>query len=553
LSIAQTTESTAHLRCIACGATPASAAQDFRCTNCGDLLEFTFPEWSHDPQSLKSLWANRKTILKPLDQSGVWRFREMLPNIPEERAITLREGNTPLYDLPRCARFAGLDALQAKHQGMNPTASFKDTGMTVAASSANADGFRWVACASTGNTSASMAAYAARGNMRSLVLIPEGKISWGKLSQSLDYGALTCQLRTDFDGCVRILNELVRRKPVYLLNSVNPYRIEGQKTAAIELMEQLNWQPPDHIIVPGGNLGNSSAIGKALLEMHELKLIDRLPKLSIIQAEGANPFYRSVKEYNGNRLVPMTADTQATAIRIGNPASWKKALRVLREFVEGPGYGHVSARTKDLAFQLLSRLFAMCGDKSRVQNPRSKVRTQQASGSRKNPQRLSDPDRVVTRLDNFISAYGARGTLFELWNSNPAIFELLVLLFDRSEFLAELAIRTPDLVDELVTSGRLRQRKSVEETLRDLRHGLQDTDQHRWIRRYHQAELMRIGLRDILGLADFEQYLAELSALADASLQYAQTDSNTRRWPSLAWASWADEKSIMARIWTLFS
>ena len=214
---------------------------------------------------------------------------------------------------------------------MNPTASFKDTGMTFAASSAHQQEFRWVACASTGNTSASMAAYAARGNMHSLVLIPEGKISWGKLSQSLDYGALTCQLRTDFDGCVRILNELVRRKPVYLLNSVNPYRIEGQKTAAIELMEQLNWQPPDHIIVPGGNLGNSSAIGKALLEMHELKLIDRLPKLSIIQAEGANPFYRSVKEYNGNKLVPMTADTQATAIRIGNPASWKKALRVLRE------------------------------------------------------------------------------------------------------------------------------------------------------------------------------------------------------------------------------
>ena len=201
--------------------------------------------------------------------------------------------------------------------------------MTFAASSAHHAGFRWVACASTGNTSASMAAYAARGNMRSLVLIPEGKISWGKLSQSLDYGALTCQLRTDFDGCVSILNELVRQKPVYLLNSVNPYRIEGQKTAAIELMEQLAWQPPDHIIVPGGNLGNSSAIGKALLEMRELKLISRLPKLSIIQAQGANPFYRSVREFGGKKLEPMTADTQATAIRIGNPASWKKALRVL--------------------------------------------------------------------------------------------------------------------------------------------------------------------------------------------------------------------------------
>lgn len=321
--------STAQLRCISCGATCATAAQDFRCATCGDLLEFNFAKWPDDPPALKRLWNQRKTLFKPLDQSGVWRFRELLPPIPEEHAITLREGNTPLYEMPRCAKIAGVDALQAKHQGMNPTASFKDTGMTVAASAAHENGFRWVACASTGNTSASMAAYAARGNMFSLVLIPEGKISWGKLSQSLDYGALTCQLRTDFDGCVRILNELVRLKPVYLLNSVNPYRIEGQKTAAIELMEQLEWEPPDHIIVPGGNLGNSSAIGKALIEMHDLKLIDRLPKLSIIQAEGANPFYRTVTEFGGKKLESMTARTQATAIQIGNPASWKKALRVL--------------------------------------------------------------------------------------------------------------------------------------------------------------------------------------------------------------------------------
>jgi threonine synthase len=331
VSIAQNTETTAKLRCISCAANPDSAAQDFRCTACGDLLEFSFPGWSFDPAALKSLWRNRRTSREALDQSGVWRFREILPHIPnlEEHAITLREGNTPLYSLPRCARVAGVESLRAKHQGMNPTASFKDTGMTFAASAAHHAGLRWVACASTGNTSASMAAYAARGNMHSLVLIPEGKISWGKLSQSLDYGALTCQLRTDFDGCVSILNQLVRQKPVYLLNSVNPYRIEGQKTAAIELMEQLAWEPPDHIIVPGGNLGNSSAIGKALLEMQELKLISRLPKLSIIQAQGANPFYRSVREFGGKRLEPMTADTQATAIRIGNPASWKKALRVL--------------------------------------------------------------------------------------------------------------------------------------------------------------------------------------------------------------------------------
>jgi threonine synthase len=317
---------------------PDSAKQDFRCTACGDLLEFFSPGWmsgatagpSPDPAALKALWLSRRTSGEALDQSGVWRFRELLPRIPAEHAITLREGNTPLYDMPRCARAAGVEQLLAKHQGMNPTASFKDTGMTFAASSAHQGGFRWVACASTGNTSASMAAYAARGNMHCLVLIPDGKISWGKLSQSLDYGALTCQLRTDFDGCVRILNELVRQKPVYLLNSVNPYRIEGQKTAAIELMEQLAWEPPDHIIVPGGNLGNSSAIGKALLEMHEMTLISRLPKLSIIQAQGANPFYRSVREFGGKKIEAMTADTLATAIRIGNPASWKKALRVLQ-------------------------------------------------------------------------------------------------------------------------------------------------------------------------------------------------------------------------------
>jgi [glutamine synthetase] adenylyltransferase / [glutamine synthetase]-adenylyl-L-tyrosine phosphorylase len=207
----------------------------------------------------------------------------------------------------------------------------------------------------------------------------------------------------------------------------------------------------------------------------------------------------------------------------------QKAIRTLREFVEGPGFGHVSARTRELAFQLIGRLFALCphpertgatsGPSTLVPRPASQpAATSQLTTARPV---LSDPDRVVTRLDAFINAYGARATLFEMWTDNPGAFELLLLLFDRSEFLAELAIRTPDLVDELVTSGRLRQRKSSVETLRDLRHGLRDKDQHLWMRRYHQAELMRIGLRDILGLADFEQYLTELSALADACIQYA--------------------------------
>lgn len=320
------------MRCIACGTTSDTAGQTFRCADCGDLLEIAYPGLTTNGFSsaeLKTCWRERKLSSSATDQSGVWRFRDLLPKLRDPNSlVTLREGNTPLYELRTCARSAGVEALLAKHQGMNPTGSFKDTGMTVAASIAKQEGYRWVACASTGNTSASMAAYAARAGMRALVLIPEGKISWGKLSQSLDYGALTCQLRTDFDGCMRILNEVVQRMPVYLLNSVNPYRIEGQKTAAIELLEQLNWEVPDHIIVPGGNLGNSSAVGKALIELQQLGLISRLPKLSIIQAEGANPLFRMIRG-KARELVPVQAETLATAIRIGNPASWKKALRVL--------------------------------------------------------------------------------------------------------------------------------------------------------------------------------------------------------------------------------
>lgn len=330
-----TSRSVSELRCIGCGQT--ALPDRFRCENCRDLLEILYPGWDPDGPSglkantLKKIWLDRKQSLDPADQSGVWRFREILPEIAKEKIITVREGNTPVYELPHCAKSAGMTHLYAKHQGMNPTGSFKDTGMTVAASFARHAGYQWVACASTGNTSASMAAYAARGGLHSLVLIPDGKISWGKLSQSLDYGAITCQLKTDFDGCVRVLNEVVERMPVYLLNSVNPYRVEGQKTAAFELLEQFNWEPPDHIIVPGGNLANSSAIGKALREMKQIGLISRVPKVSVIQAEGANPLVRTIRENGGAKLIPVHADTMATAIRIGNPASWKKALRVIRE------------------------------------------------------------------------------------------------------------------------------------------------------------------------------------------------------------------------------
>jgi len=336
---------THQLRCIDCGARIAGSDVNsiFRCPICNGLYDVIYP-WSAtqgepsapvaenrpNASALRWLWQERRTSTLPVDQSGVWRFRDLLPIVDDASVVTLREGNTPLYDLPRAAKSIGLDWVLAKHQGMNPTGSFKDTGMTAALSVAQQRGFEWVACASTGNTSAAMAAYAARAGMRSIVFIPEGKIAWGKLSQSMDYGALTIQLKTDFDGCVRVLTELVTRFPIMLLNSVNPYRLEGQKTPAFELAEQLEWQVPEHIIVPGGNLANGSALAKGFSEMHHLGLIHRIPKISIIQAEGANPLYLTLAENGGEELIPVKANTRATAIRIGNPASWRKALRALR-------------------------------------------------------------------------------------------------------------------------------------------------------------------------------------------------------------------------------
>lgn len=331
------------LRCTGCATVigQQQLKENFRCPACGDLYEVEYPSWSEqagdrlakhpNASALRWLWKERRFSQCAADRSGVWRFRDLLPILKDERNIvTLREGNTPLYDLPRSAGMLGMERLYAKHQGMNPTGSFKDAGMTTALSVAHELGFKWVACASTGNTSAAMAAYAARAGMHSLVLIPEGKIAWGKLSQAMDYGALTLQLRTDFDGCVRVLTEVVKRAPVYLLNSVNPYRLEGQKTPAFEIAEELEWDVPDHVIVPGGNLANCAALGKGFLEMKHLGLTTRVPKISVIQAEGANPLYLSMKDSAGYCLEPVEANTRATAIRIGNPASWRKAVRVIR-------------------------------------------------------------------------------------------------------------------------------------------------------------------------------------------------------------------------------
>jgi len=329
------------LRCFGCGARVAGteAKPDFRCALCGDLFEVEYPGWGlrggndrPNAGALKWLWRERRSSSEALDHSGVWRFRELLPILDNfENAVTLFEGNTPLYHLPRTSKALGIDQLFAKHQGMNPTGSFKDTGMTAAMSVARERGFTWVACASTGNTSAAMAAYAARAGLRSLVVIPDGKIAWGKLAQAMDYGAVTCQIKADFDGCVRVLTQVVKEAHIYLLNSVNPYRLEGQKTPAFEIAEALDWNVPDHLIVPGGNLANSSALGKGFRELRELGLVARLPRISVVQAAGANPLVRSLTANRGATLEPVEAHTRATAIRIGNPASWRKAVRIIQD------------------------------------------------------------------------------------------------------------------------------------------------------------------------------------------------------------------------------
>jgi threonine synthase len=334
----------AFLKCINknCGRQFEINAKLYTCSACDDLLDVAY-DWDQlDPDVLKNIFITRRTSNSPIDRSGVWRFRELIPFLEKKsHVVTLLEGNTPLYDAPRSAEYAGLTSLSFKHQGLNPTGSFKDNGMTTGVSQARALGARAVACASTGNTSASMAAYAARAGMLAAVFIPSGQIAFGKLSQSLDYGAKNLQIDGDFDRVMDLVLELSRETDLYLLNSINPFRLEGQKTIAIELLEQRDWKVPDRVVVPGGNLGNSSAIGKGFYEAYKLGFSDRMPKMHIIQAEGANPLARLVAGEGTRPPVVENAHTLATAIKIGRPVSWKKALRAL-DWCEGGGCHQVS-------------------------------------------------------------------------------------------------------------------------------------------------------------------------------------------------------------------
>jgi len=326
--------SSAYLGCIEqeCASRYPIDQKLYSCPACGGLLDVAYDfDLPSNADEMKALFRDRKTSDANLDRSGVWRFREMLPFVSDTSfVITLDEGNTPVYDAPRSAEYAGLDLLSFKHQGMNPTGSFKDNGMTTGITQARALGASSVACASTGNTSASMAAYAARAGMQAFVFIPAGQIAYSKLSQSLEYGSMVIQIEGNFDDAMRLVREIAEESDIYLLNSINPFRLEGQKAIAIEMLEQLGWRSPDWIVVPGGNLGNSSAIGKALREMYDLGFIDRLPRLAIIQAEGASPLYEMFITKNCSALKPVSNPaTLATAIKIGSPVSWKKAMRAI--------------------------------------------------------------------------------------------------------------------------------------------------------------------------------------------------------------------------------
>ncbi|WP_250846764.1 threonine synthase [Aquisphaera insulae] len=354
----RTTEAV-YQQCIhpACGATFGVEEVHFSCPSCGNLLDVVY-EWDRLPvparlSDFERKWSRR---LDPLCFSGVWRFHELLPFAPAPMVVTIGEGQTLLQQADKVGSFVGLDAgrLLLQYEGMNPSGSFKDNGMTAAFTHARMVGATRVACASTGNTSAALAVYcsATKLGFRAIIFIGSGKIAYGKLAQALDHGALTIQIVGDFDDAMARVQQVAGRMGIYLMNSVNPFRLEGQKTIMYRVLEALGWEVPDWIVVPGGNLGNSSAFGKAFIELKHLGLIDRVPRLAVINAEGA----RTLEELHGRQGVTwrsglpdmdrveayygrldrdaIKASTIASAIEINRPVNLKKCLRAL-EFCDG--------------------------------------------------------------------------------------------------------------------------------------------------------------------------------------------------------------------------
>ena len=317
-------------QCATCGNRLDELDVRTSCPECGGLLDVMFHTPPGRGAELRRRFTDRLGIAgKPSAVSGVWRYTELIMEVPPSTIVSFPEGNTPLVTSERVASWSGCTRLQLKHEGLNPTGSFKDRGMTVGVTQARRVRARAVACASTGNTSASLAAYAALAGLPALVLVPAGQVAAGKLRQTLAYGARTLAVRGDFDACLALLRDAASRLGVYLLNSVNPYRVEGQKAIVFELLQQLDWKSPDWIVFPAGNLGNTAAFGKALDEASRLGLIDRVPRLLSVQASRAAPFYQSF--LSGFRTRHTTrAETIATAIRIGDPASYERGVRAIR-------------------------------------------------------------------------------------------------------------------------------------------------------------------------------------------------------------------------------
>jgi threonine synthase len=312
-------------KCIRCGHT--KPLDDIYTCDCGGLYEVhhSFPK-----VSLK-LFDDRLSQINSIWSSGVWRYKELINYEIEDRYIISRpEGNTNLYKRNQVSEYSGIDRLYLKHEGENPTGSFKDRGMTVGISVANRDGAHKVACASTGNTSASMAAYAAQAGIKGVVFIPEGMIAYSKLAQALAYGSNVIQIKGNFDDAMELIVKGSKQLGFYVLNSLNPWRIEGQKSIIFETLQQRDWESPDWIVVPAGNLGNTAAFGKALRELKSLGLIKNIPRIAAVQAEGANPFYKLWHSVD-KKIKPVKPDTIASAIKIGNPVSWEKALRSIKE------------------------------------------------------------------------------------------------------------------------------------------------------------------------------------------------------------------------------
>ncbi len=323
-------------RCDACGHELAGRDAAPDCPACGGLLAIIHRAPADasgvplDAAALKASFAQHCCARPAGHASGVWRFESLVMPGAGDAITSHPEGNTPLMARARVSSYAGCEGLLIKHEGYNPTGSFKDRGMTAGTTQAVRTGASAVACASTGNTSASLASYAAQAGIPGLVFVPAGKVALGKMAQTLAYGATTLLVRGDFDACLKLVQQASRELGIYLLNSINPWRVEGQKTIVLEMLQQLGWDAPDFIVLPAGNLGNTAAFGKALREAHALGLITRMPRIVSVQAAGAAPFAKGFADQFAHRYT-VQAETVATAIRIGDPASWDRAVRAIRE------------------------------------------------------------------------------------------------------------------------------------------------------------------------------------------------------------------------------